>query len=298
MNQDVVILRFVDHLYLEKGLSSNTVSSYRNDITLLLSYLESEGIDFENITQSHIIDYLSFCKNTGISSRTASRYLSSIRIFCRFLVDEGLLKRDPTLNLSGPKMIQNPPTYLTLEEVDLLLTIPDETTPLGLRDRTIIELVYSSGLRASEAVQLRIGMVNMDERCLLVQGKGNKERIVPFGEKAYQLLKQYLEWARPIILRGKINDSLFLNFRGEPLSRKGLWKMIKGYARLSGIKKNIRPHVLRHSFGAHLIQRGADLRVVQELLGHADISTTQIYTHLDRGTLIDAHRKYHPLKEL
>jgi len=298
MDQDVTLLRFIDYLYLERGLSPNTVASYRNDITLFLSYMESEKIPLEEVIPDNIIDYLAFCKNTGISSRTLARYLSSIRIFCRFLVNEGLLNSDPTLNISGPRMVQNPPTYLTLEEVDLLLCMPDEITPLGLRDRTIIELMYSSGLRASETVQLKVGMVNMEERCILVLGKGNKERIVPFGEKAYLLLKKYLQWARPVLLKSKINNNLFLNFRGEPLSRKGLWKMIKVYARLSGIKKNIKPHVLRHSFGAHLIQNGADLRVVQELLGHADISTTQIYTHLDRGTLIDVHRRFHPLKDL
>jgi integrase/recombinase XerD len=219
-----------------------------------------------------------------------------MRAFYRFLIDENAARDDPTVHISSPKTIVNPPEYLTLEEVDLLLDMPDEGTVLGLRDKTILEVMYSCGLRVSEITLLALNNVRFRERLILVFGKGRKERIVPFGDRAHELLKKYTEWSRNELLRNYLSDALFLNFRGEPLSRKGLWKMIKGYAMKSGIAKNIKPHILRHSFATHLIQNGADLRVVQELLGHSDISTTQIYTHLDRGTLIDLHRKYHPLQ--
>jgi len=292
-----LLRRFLDFLYLERNLSRNTIDSYRSDLRLFFSFLESgmkgpaAGID-----QAPLNDYLSFCSKSGLSHRTISRYLSSIRTFYKFLADEGHVTKDPTVNLGAPKIVRNPPDFLTLEEVERLLAMPREETPLGLRDRTIIELLYSCGLRVSEATDLKVGSVDLEHAALLVFGKGKKERVVPFGERAEKLLERYLGWGREVILRARMEDNLFLNFRGEPLGRKGIWKMIKSYAKLSGIKKNIKPHILRHSFGAHLIQNGADLRGVQELLGHADISTTQIYTHFDRGTLIDVHRKYHPLE--
>lgn len=294
---NVLLARFLDFLYLEKNLSLNTVKSYRADLKLFFAYVESKGSrSISNVDQNLIIDYFSFARKTGLSHRTISRYLSSIRSFYKFLIDENVVQKDPAINLISPKKGVNFPEYLTLEEVDLLLSMPKENTVLGLRDRAIIELMYSCGLRVSEVVDLKIGSVDFNRGCILVFGKGKKERIVPFGERAKKLLIRYTEWARVMLLKGRISESLFLNFRGEPLSRKGMWKIIKGYARETGIKKNIKPHILRHSFGTHLIQNGADLRAVQELLGHADISTTQIYTHLDKGTLIDVHRRHHPLE--
>ncbi len=322
--------RFLDHIYLERNLSKNTVGSYLADLNLFFAYMESIGKSHQigeiepekkgcrgngpgefhegvlegevcsrvlNARRADIIDYLAFCRKSGLSHRTTSRYLSAIRAFYRFLIDENAVRGDPTMRIATPKTILNPPEYLTLEEVDLLLSMPEESTTLGLRDRAMLEMMYSSGLRVSELVELRVSSVDFQESCILVFGKGKKERVVPFGERAASLLKRYLEWGRGQILRRKRSDFLFLNFRGEQLSRKGVWKIIKGYARASGIRKNIKPHILRHSFATHLIQNGADLRVVQELLGHADISTTQIYTHLDRGTLIDFHRRYHPLEQ-
>lgn len=296
LEDHILITRFLDYLYLERGLSKNTIHSYRTDLKLFSAYTESEkGENLTGVDQSFLWGYLSFCQRTGSHPRTISRYLSSIRAFYRFLVDEDIVCEDPTVNISSPKVTVQPPEYLTLEEIDLLLSIPEESTVLGLRDRTIIELMYSCGLRISELVSLKISDLNLREGYILVYGKGRKERIVPFGTKAKDLLKRYCEWARVILLKKKLLDELFLSIRGEPMSRKGVWKLIKEYARRSGITKNIKPHILRHSFATHLIQNGADLRVVQELLGHADISTTQIYTHLDRGTLIDIHNKYHPL---
>ena len=292
------LLRFTDYLYLEKGLSLNTVASYRCDLSFFLSYLESRAVDLKTVRSDHVVDYLSFCSRTGLSSRTVSRYMSSIRALFRFMINEGLAGKDPTVSLSRPKLVKNPPEYLTLEEVEMLLDMPDEGTPLGLRDKAFMELLYSCGLRISEVVGLQVNSVNFDEGLLLVSGKGGKERITPYGKRAARLLRGYLDKARGSLLKKKSSASLFLNFRGETLSRKGIWKIINGYAKRSGITKRIKPHILRHSFATHLIQNGADLRIVQELLGHSDISTTQIYTHLDRGTLIDMHRKYHPLEKL
>jgi integrase/recombinase XerD len=292
------LIRFIDYLYLEKGLSQNTVSSYKSDLSFFVSYLESEGVDILEVDEKVVLEYLSFCHRSGLGHRSIARYLSSIRSLFRFLTDENLIKRDPTVNITRPKSVKNPPEYLTLEEVEILLDLPDEKSTLGLRDKAILELMYSCGLRISEVTALEVAQVNFSERCILVFGKGKKERIVPFGKRAERLLCDYIDTSRVKLLKKKPTSSLFLNFRGEPLSRKGLWKIINVYAKRSGIKKPIKPHTLRHSFATHLIQNGADLRVVQELLGHADISTTQIYTHLDRGTLIDMHRKYHPLEKL
>jgi len=357
----ILVNRFLDHLYLEKNLSKNTINSYKTDLNLFIAYLEgtrstrygqrygskADGnnkdaagespesdhdfqdgqdasgkksrvlpqtaggrtdniYDFQGrsnagifeISRLMLIEYLSFCRKSGLHHRTLSRYISTLRSFYRFLVSENAVIHDPTVHISNPKTVLNPPEYLTLEEVELLFNLPDPSTVLGCRDRAILELMYSCGLRVSEVTELRMQSVHMGERFLLVFGKGRKERVVPFGERAYELLTAYVDWGRGEILKGRISDRLFLNFRGETLSRKGLWKIIKGYAVQSGIKKNIKPHILRHSFATHLIQNGADLRFVQELLGHADISTTQIYTHLDRGTLVDFHKKYHPLENM
>ncbi|NIQ18450.1 MAG: site-specific tyrosine recombinase XerD [Candidatus Aenigmarchaeota archaeon] len=296
-NPDRLLARFLDYLYLERNLSRNTISSYRQDLQLFFAYVESriKGRTILDVQRGDVIDYLAFCRRSGLHHRTTSRYLSTLRTFYKFLSDEMGTTGNPTLHITTPKSVQNPPEYLSLEEVDLLLSIPDEGTVLGLRNKTILELMYSGGLRVSEVSELKLNNIRLEERYILVFGKGNKQRIVPFGEKAARLLERYLEWGRGELSKNRMTDRLFLNFRGEGLSRKGLWKIIKGYARQSGIRKNIKPHILRHSFATHLIQNGADLRIVQELLGHADISTTQIYTHLDRGTLIDAHRRYHPL---
>jgi integrase/recombinase XerD len=300
-DNNVLLARFLDCLYLEKNLALNTIKSYRQDLKLFLAYIESKtavsGEYYLNIVdQQTVIDFLSFSMNSGLSHRTISRYLSSIRAFYRFLIDENIVQNDPVVNISSPKLAFNLPEYLTLEEVDLLLGVPDENTVLGLRNRTIIELMYSCGLRVSEVVEMKFGSINFKSGYILVMGKGNKERIVPFGDKAGKLLDKYIKRCRGILLKGRVDDSLFLNFRGEPLSRKGIWKIIKDCARKTGINKNIKPHILRHSFGTHLVQNGADLRSVQELLGHSDISTTQIYTHLDKGTLIDIHKNNHPIE--
>jgi integrase/recombinase XerD len=291
------VARFLDHLYLEKNLAPNTIQSYRSDLNLFTAYLQRAGLTLGSARRGDLIAYLAFCRRTGLHHRTVARYLSAIKGLYRFLMGEGRVRRDPTLRIAHPRRVANPPQYLTLEEVDLLLDMPDGSTTLGCRDRTMLELMYSCGLRVSEVVSLAAPAVSLEERSVLVMGKGRKERVMPFGERAADLLESYLGWAREALRRGRTVDRLFLNFRGEPLGRQGLWKIIKEHARSSGINKNITPHTLRHSFATHLIQNGADLRFVQELLGHADITTTQIYTHLDRGTLIDEHRRHHPLEK-
>ncbi len=296
---DLYLARFVDYLYLEKNLSKNTIGSYKTDLSLFFEFMRNRGGEDAvfHCKRPDIIEYLAFCRKTGLNHRTVSRYLSSIRQFYRFLHMEGKVNINPALHITTPKNVLNPPEYLTLEETEVLLDMPDGSTKLGARDRTILELMYSCGLRISEVVEMKTGSVDLKGGYLLVFGKGNKERIVPFGERAERLLRPYLENVRPALLKKKPTDALFLNFRGEGMGRKGLWKIIKGHAARSGIRKNIKPHILRHSFATHLLQNGADLRAVQELLGHADISTTQIYTHLDRGTLIDIHRAHHPLQK-
>jgi integrase/recombinase XerD len=197
------LLRFTDFLYLEKGLSLNTVKSYKSDLSLFISYLESRGVDPQSVQSGHVIDYLSFCSRTGLSSRTVSRYMSSIRALFRFLINEGITEKDPTVGLSRPKPVKNPPEYLTIEEVEILLDMPNEKTVLGLRDKTIMELLYSCGLRISEVVQLQVNSVNFDEGLILVQGKGKKERIVPFGKRAERLLYGYLDTARGTLQKMK-----------------------------------------------------------------------------------------------
>ena len=290
-----ILLRYYDYLYLEKGLSRNTVDAYKNDLSLFFAYCQSTSIDIFNPGYSGIVSYLSFCRDTGVSGRTLARYLSSIRSFYNFLISEGEIDNDPLIKVESPKLARNLPEYLTLEEIEILFKTPDESTIFGLRDKTILELMYSCGLRISEVVGLNVNSIDFENEIILVYGKGSKERIVPYGGRAKRLLESYIQNSRPYLLKRGVTPALFLNYRGERLSRKGIWKMIKSYARKSGIQKNIKPHTLRHSFATHLIQNGADLRFVQELLGHTDISTTQIYTHLDRGTLIDVHRRYHPI---
>jgi integrase/recombinase XerD len=294
----ITLTRFLDHLYLERNLSRATIESYRSDIRLFVSFLDSRTPprSVETVRRTDIVEYLAFCVRSGLHYRTIARYLSAIRTYYRFLVGESVVERNPALRISHPRIIVNPPEYLTLEEVEQLLDLPDGAKPLGARDRALLEVMYSCGLRVSEVVGLELQNIHHEEKILLIRGKGRKERIVPYGERADRALGEYLFSARETLLKGKISSRVFVNFRGETLSRKGIWQIIKKYARQSGIKTNIKPHILRHSFATHLIQNGADLRFVQELLGHSDIATTQIYTHLDRGTLIDMHRKYHPLE--
>lgn len=288
---------FTDALWLEDGLSRNTINSYRADLLKLGRWLvekrHAEG-KFSGVTEADLLDFLSSGIVQGAKASTASRALSCIRRFYRYLLRQGIIARDPTLNIDSPKIPRYLPATLSEAEVDSLLAAPDIRLPLGLRDRTMLELLYATGLRVSELVDLQIPQVRQDMGIVHIMGKGNKERLVPLGEEALHWLKRYLQQARPIILGGRHSNRLFVTTHGTAMTRQAFWYLIKRHALQAGISKPISPHTLRHAFATHLLNHGADLRVVQLLLGHTDISTTQIYTHIASERLKQLHAKHHP----
>lgn len=298
---------FLDFLTVERGLAANTRSAYREDLAEFSRFLRDRKIDpIQSIDRQHITDFLLAQRKPGttargnprvegLSVRSVSRRLAAIRMFFRFLVREKFLAVDPTQNIDTPKLWHTLPQVLDYGEVERLLDAPQTGTKLGLRDRAMLELMYSSGLRVSEVSKLTLNELNLEAGFLRTTGKGNKERIVPVGKTAAKWLHQYLTESRPLL--GKDNRSraeVFLSSPGRSLSTKTIWHLVKKYARAAGIQKNIKPHTLRHSFATHLLDNGGDLRVIQEMLGHADISTTQIYTHVDQGRLKDTHYRFHP----
>jgi len=291
-----VLKEFLNYLKIERKLSDNTISSYKIDLERYVKYLKDIGINnFSLITTLTIQNYLKLLSEIGLMSSSIARNISSIRTFHRFLVDEGIAEKDPSELVQSPKLPKKLPTVLTIQEIDQIFQQIDTSTHIGLRDKAIIETLYSTGIRVSELTGMRTGDIFWEENVIRIIGKGSKERFVPFGEKAKVDLHRYIETTRRFYARKRVSkDYLFLNFRGEPLTRIGVWKLIKKYVKMAGIKKKISPHVFRHSFATHLIEGGADIRAVQEMLGHADISTTQIYTHLDRKYLMEVHKKYHP----
>jgi integrase/recombinase XerD len=293
-DMDQEIDQFIRHLGVERGLSANTTSAYASDLARFSSFLSASGVsDPAAVQEQHILSFLAEgCP--GLSARSRARYMSSIRSFLTFLVREGRLSRHPMELLESPKFTGRLPAYLTHQEVSGLLSAPDLTTLWGIRDRTMIEVLYACGLRVSELLGLVRDRINLDAGFLIVTGKGNKERIVPLGAEAISYLTLYLTEVRPALDRGKGKNLLFLNRRGTRLSRQYFWRAIKAYAMKAGITKEIGPHTLRHSFATHLLAGGADLRSVQIMLGHADIATTEIYTHVDRTRLKQVHKKYHP----
>jgi len=291
MNRDL-LKEFINYISLEKGLSKNTQDSYARDLKFYLGYLKRRGLDPLSSEHAMITDYLWSRKEKGVKPSSLFRYLESIKLFHRFLYAEGYTKKDPTLGLTSPRLIRKLPTVLTMAEVEKLLGQPNLNKPSGIRDKAMLELLYACGLRVSELTNLNLENVNLDFGYIRCFGKGGKERIVPLGHYASESLGEYLEMVR---MKKKAKDNaLFLNKLGNRFSRIGFWKIIKKYARKTGINKPITPHTLRHSFATHLLERGADLRAIQEMLGHTDISTTQIYTHLEREHLKELHRKYHP----
>lgn len=289
-----IISRYIDFLSVEKGLSSNTVESYKNDLIKFFQYLISRRLEWTEIKRGHIDSYLAFTQNEGISAASISRYISSIRSFYNFALNEKITGINPVEDIELPRKPQKLPGFLSTEEVDRLLEAPDKSTPIGLRDAAMLELLYATGERVSEIINLKIEDVNMEEGYLLCTGKGDKQRLIPFGDKAGELISQYLVNSRPCFLKDSKSPTLFISNRGEGLSRKTFWKMIKTYRLKAGIEKNFSPHTLRHSFATHLLERGADLRSVQMLLGHSDISTTQIYTHVNQLRMKSIYDKYHP----
>ncbi len=290
-----LISQFLDYLSIEKGLSQNTIKSYKQDLSKFVAYLHSHSIkNIANVTKHNISRYLYYLKDRGLSSSSISRNLAAIKMFFRFLVSEKIIKEDTANLLESPRLIRQLPEVMDTSEVTRMLEAPAGRDTLGLRDKAVLELMYATGMRVSEVVGIFKENLNLDMGFIRCSGKGGKERIVPVGRKAKLALSKYLEKSRPKLARHTQDSHLFLSRLGRKISRQSLWKMLKKYARLAGIKRKITPHTLRHSFATHLLERGADLRSVQELLGHADISTTQIYTHINKARLKGIHKKYHP----
>jgi integrase/recombinase XerD len=291
--EDHLLDQFMGHLKVERGLAKNTIESYNRDLIGFYSFLSHRRLSATNVKQEDLVSFITE-KRVQVSARSLARCLVSLRMFYRFLVSEGKIPVNPARLLGIPKLYQHLPHVLTRDEVDLLLAQPDQNTAVGKRDKAMLEVLYATGLRASEVIGLRIANINMQAAYLRTIGKGSKERIVPMGSKAIDALKLYMTDGRGSLLKKGASPYLFLNRRGGRLTRQGLWKILRGYAVKAGISKRITPHTLRHSFATHLLEGGADLRSVQVMLGHADISTTQIYTHVARERLKEVHEKYHP----
>ena len=287
--------QFLDYIAVEKGLAENTLQAYRGDLARYLCYLEERGIhNMEKADQSHVLDLLYQLRACGLHSSSMARNLSAIKTFHRYLLSEGITSSDPTEYLESPKLSKTLPTVLNATEVERLLDQPDLGTPLGIRDKAILEFLYATGVRVTELIDMVREDLLFEMDMVRVYGKGMRERMVPVGRQAIYAVRLYLREVRSQIAGAHAGDILFLNWRGRPMSRMGIWKILRGYAIKAGIPKKVSPHTLRHTFATHLLEGGAGLRDVQEMLGHADISTTQIYTHVDREYLKDVHRKYHP----
>lgn len=284
---------FIDHLWLEDGLSRNTLDSYRRDLQLFADWLQKKGLGLAEAQQLEIQQYLAV-KFPHSKPRSISRLIASLRRFYRYALRESRVSTDPTLQIDSPKLPRSLPKSLTEEDVEALLAAPDINQALGLRDRAMLEILYACGLRVSELVGLKVTEVSLNEGVIRVTGKGSKTRLVPMGEEAVDWVTRYLKESRPLILQRQLSDSLFVTQRGEAMTRQAFWYLIKRYALRAGIHKPLSPHVLRHAFATHLLNHGADLRAVQMLLGHADISTTQIYTHVARERLKQLHAQHHP----
>ncbi|MEK6805075.1 MAG: site-specific tyrosine recombinase XerD [Pseudomonadota bacterium] len=289
--------QFLDNLWAERGASKNTLAAYRSDLKLLARFLQSRGARLVSASDADLKDYLASRSRTGrnFAARSQARWLSALRRYYRFLVREHQRPDDPTALITPPKQGRSLPKVLASSDVEKLLTAPNVETDLGLRDRAMLELIYASGLRVSELVGLARPQVNLARGVVQVVGKGGRERLVPVGEEATHWLKRYLDDARPRLVRRKANDALFVSTRGGGMTRHNFWHLIKGHARRCGLDPaKLSPHTLRHAFATHLLEHGADLRAVQMLLGHSDLSTTQIYTHVARTRLKTLHAKHHP----
>ena len=283
-------------LRYEKNLSENTVNSYRTDINNFLEFAAELKInDLNSVTSNVFIDFFELQRKKGIEGKTTARYMSSLKGFFRFLEDNSYIEKNPMEKLSAVKREIKLPSVLSVAEIDMILKMPVTEETTGLRDKAILETFYSSGLRVSELINLKINDLFFTDEIVRVLGKGSKERIVPMGQNAIYWLKEYLNRSRPILeKKSKSGNYVFLNKRGTKLSRMGVWKIVNYYSNRAGITKEMHPHTFRHSFATHLLEGGADLRAVQEMLGHSDISTTQIYTHVDRNYIKQVHREHHP----
>jgi integrase/recombinase XerD len=296
---DLLADQFLGHLRVEKGLAENTIQAYNRDLARFLLFLQNKNRSPLEANQADLSEYVTYLEER-ISLRSTARNLSCLKMFFRFLIAEGKIKTNPARLLSSPKLPQKLPHVLSTQEVSDLLAQPETTSPQGLRDKAMLELLYATGLRVSELINLKMSNLNLEAGFIRTLGKGSKERMVPMGSKAQEALKEYLSEGRPqLIAKSKsslknYSAFLFFNTRGRPMTRQGFWKIIKAYGLKAGIHKKLSPHSLRHSFASHLLEHGADLRAVQIMLGHADISTTQIYTHVTRERLKQIHQKFHP----
>jgi integrase/recombinase XerD len=280
-------------LLIERGLAPNSVAAYRSDLVRFGRWLADEDCALEACDRARVRRYVTAVRGRGLSAHSAARALASLRSFFRYLVERGAMSADPTLEIDSPRLLRALPSFLSGDEVEALLAAPDVTRPLGVRDRAMLETLYATGVRVSELVSLRVGQMRLDPGFVRVLGKGSKERIVPVGSQARAWLARYLEQARPALDKRR-DEALFLSTRGAAMMRQTFWRLIKRYGKTAGITRHLSPHTLRHSFATHLLERGADLRAVQAMLGHADISTTEIYTHVARERLRALYDQKHP----
>ena len=287
--------RYHRYLLIEKGASGNTLEAYGRDLKRYLTFLEQKEIsDARSVAPQTVVDFLVQIKSEGLSANSMNRALAALRGFYNYLLQERVLEESPLTHIELAKVWMRLPDTVSQEEMNRILSGPDHSTPSGLRDRAMLELLYATGLRVTELISLSMNSINWQVGFLAVMGKGGKERVVPVGRTAYDFVRRYVDEARPKFVRSKTTEVLFLNRFGRAFTRQGLWKIIVGYAQKAGLQKNVHPHTFRHSFASHLLEGGADLRAVQVMLGHSDISTTQIYTHVTRERLKEIHRKYHP----
>ena len=291
---DPLIARFLDAVWMERGLSSNTLAAYRADLVALHRWLCERKLSLAQAGRAELMDFIAARVQAGARPRSTARQLSSFRRFFRYLVREGGVREDPTAQIAMPKIGRSLPRSLSEAEVESLLAAPAVADPLGYRDRTMLEVLYATGLRVSELVSLKLGQVNMNQGVTRVLGKGNRERLIPLGEEAVRWLRAFINGARNDILLDRSTDYLFPTRRGDRMTRQAFWHIIKRYARKAGVDRELSPHTLRHAFATHLLNHGADLRVVQMLLGHSDLSTTQIYTHVARERMKELHSQHHP----
>ena len=289
-----VIEDFIDYIVVEKGLSKNSVAAYRRDLLKFESFLDKGQVHILKARREDVLSFISFLREGGLGSRSAARNLVAIRMLFRFLKAEKRIEVLPTENIELPRSFKRLPDTLSPAEVELILKSPDETDPLGMRDRAMFELLYATGLRVSELVNITINRLNLEVGFLVAMGKGSKERVIPMGEIAMEWIRRYIRGARVKTLKGRESDYLFVTARGDKMTRQGFWKILRKHAMKVGIYKKISPHTLRHSFATHLLDGGADLRSVQSMLGHADISTTQIYTHINSERLKKIYKQFHP----
>ena len=294
MSGDPLVDAFLDALWAERGLSANTLDGYRRDLIKLRGALAAAGVELEHARREELLEFLAREMRAGRSPRSISRYVSCFRQYYRWMVREGRLSEDPTALIETPKIGRSLPKALSERQVETLLAAPDTRTALGLRDRAMLELMYATGLRVSELTGLLMTQLHLNQGTIRVLGKGGKERLVPIGEQAQDWLRRYFEEARPTLMKGAQSEYVFVTSRRTGMTRQAFWHTVSRHARAAGINKKISPHDLRHSFATHLLNHGADLRVVQLLLGHSDLSTTQIYTHVAREGLKRLHEKHHP----